>query len=327
MQGRAAIIVSGTGPNSMGECFVTELRDACPASPIIAVDKRRNPALANICGVTPIILDMNPFTSAHGYDGLATCLRSSIQQVIDDPPIDGIAAIILSAGVYESGLLVDATTSERQHLIGVNVCGKIELLHAALSVNRELGFSNPAGVTLVDIGTLPCAIASSKRSLYSATKAIGLDLCMSMSRGNEVNRAIHLALGPVDTHMLHRNHWVSKEHGCADFFRHVCEQGTGLYRAVFIRCDDAAFAEAVSSGTWDSAKLTWVFEQYKIRRNRQLADSHGVLSVEDVAKCVGAMVADNTSYTSGVYILSAPQGRKHTQYIRFADVMKVGITS
>lgn len=125
----------------------------------------------------------------------------------------GIAAAILAAGTYESGELVTTKIADRKRLVGVNVCGKVELLHAVLMMNQSLGFPSADALTLIDIGSLHALNLSGSRALYSATKAFGLDFCMALCRNSEVRRAIYIAPGPIDTHILHRNHLISSGDG------------------------------------------------------------------------------------------------------------------
>jgi hypothetical protein len=322
MERQGAIVVSGVGPSSLGAGVVSTLRETNPSSRFIIVDKQYNPSFAGIPGITSAVLDLNPFTSKQGYDGIASVLNITIEQAVHELQVDGIATIILAAGTYESGALLDTTLAGRQRLIGVNICGKIELLYAALTLNKKLIFDNSESFTLIDVGTLPSLVTSSRRTVYSATKATGLDLCVSMNRGNEISRAIYLALGPVDTHMLHRNHWVSKEHGPLDFFEYVYTQDDDFYQDVFVHCDDAAFAKAASATKWNSIELKEVFERYKVLRKKQFADKYGVLSVEYLSKCIGEIVIDCDSHISGMYIFTAPGGQMRMQYMPFSEVMK-----
>jgi short-subunit dehydrogenase len=324
MSHQLAFIISGTAPNSLGEDLVRSLRNKWPDSPVLAIDKEHNPSLKDLQGVYEVVVDLNPFTSTRGYRGLIHDLNSGIQHGLQKSNARGIGTAILAAGTYESGSLLETSTEGRQRLIGVNVCGKIEVLHAALATNQRLGCPSSEAFTLVDVGTLHALMASPNRSLYVATKALGLDLCMSMQRGGEVSRAIHLAPGPIDTHMLHRNHWVSKEHGSVEFFDRVRGQNTRLYQDVFIQCEDDAFAEAVSTSQTDSDKLATVFDRYKTRRREQFSSEHGVLSVSTFADYLITIIADRIVYTDGVYILTAPGGQTHMQHLAFSDVIRYG---
>jgi short-subunit dehydrogenase len=317
-----AIVVSGAAPNSLGECLVQKLRGTCSDSPIIVIDRHYNPNLSDIQGVHMVIVDLNPFSSERGYDGVVNDLDQAIPRAIREIGAGGVATAILGAGTYESGSLLETSLEARQKLIGVNVCGKVELLHAVLAINDKLGFPSRRALTLVDIGTLHALTASPNRSLYVATKAMGLDLCITMKRGGEVSRAMYLAPGPIDTHMLHRNHWVSKERGSVEFFEYVRTQNARLYRDIFMNCDDVAFAEAVSSSGLKLDELATVFSRYRIRRREQFSDRNGVLCVDDLAKRVVAIIADRGAHTDGVYVFTAANEQVQMRWLPFSDVAR-----
>src|SRR5205085_811445 len=128
-----------------------------------------------------------------------------------------IDTLVYSAGVYENGPLVELSTAARANVLGVNIVCKIEVLHAVLAFNRTNDFDSSRGLTFVDVGSTHGLSPSATRSLYAPSKAFGLDLCIALCDGREVKRCLHVAPGPVDTYMLHRNHWVAKEQGPSQF--------------------------------------------------------------------------------------------------------------
>ena len=325
MLGELAILVSGTARDSLGEAFVHLVRRRYSDSPIVAVDKECNPGLQALQGVHQLAIDLNPFTCDDGYAGLASRLASGLEDAQHVLGFEGIGTVVLGAGTYESGTVLETQLEGRQRLIGVNVCGRIEVIYASLAMNQRIAFGSTLAFALIDVGTLHGLTRTPNRPLYVATKALGLDLCFSMRRGGEVDRAIYLAPGPIDTHMLHRNHWVSKEYGPSAFFEHVRSLGAEMYRDVFVRCNDTAFAEAVSCYPSESEELAELFVRYKLRRERQFADEQGVLLPTDLADRLVAIVANGALYTDGVYILTAPSGKVKMRQLSFSDVARYEI--
>lgn len=317
-----AIFLSGTAPSSLGEALVSKLCAKYHSSPIVAIDKQHNPTLDCIRNARSIVLDLNPLTSTNSYERLAGELDAAIQHTQVDLGFPGVGTVILAAGTYDSGTLVDSSIEARKRLVGVNVCGKIELLHAVLRVNQTLGLNSSEELTLVDVGALHGLAAPGGRSVYAATKALGLALCLSLQRGREVKRVIYMAPGPIDTHMLHRNHWVSKENGSVEFFEHVRAQDGSLYEDVFVRCDDAAFAEATSSRRTEKAQLADVFARYKSRREEQFNGGNGVLRATDVAHQIVEVLADEAAYSDDVYILTAPGGQVQMENLAFPEAIR-----
>jgi NADP-dependent 3-hydroxy acid dehydrogenase YdfG len=320
MRSDAGIIISGTAPNSLGEAVVISLRRYDPEVPIVAIDLELNPSFGSIPNIHNIAIDLNPLTSLRGYAELIRKLKDEIHNAQRRLGFKGINTAILAAGTYTSGPLVTIRLEERQRLIGVNICGTLEVLHAVLEINDALGFSSRDSLSLTYVGTLHALASSPGKSVYVATKAFGLDLCVSLRRGQEVFRAIYFAPGQIDTPMLHRNHWVSKENGSVQFFDYVRSSRADLYRRVFVECDDDAFREAVSSTRSDVNELAETFSRYKNQRTLQLQRPEGVLQPIDLANCVVDVVTNADSHPDGVYIVTAPNRTFLLEQIAFSAV-------
>jgi NAD(P)-dependent dehydrogenase (short-subunit alcohol dehydrogenase family) len=322
MHDEPVILVTGTGRNSLGEAMVEALCAARPGVPILAIDRQPAPSLKARGNVSSMALDLNPFSPAVDYEQFADGLNAALIGMQRDLRFGGISATILSAGTYEYGPFAEMSPDQRSRLVGVNICGKIEVLHAALLMNKRLGVSNSDEFTFMEIGALHALDTPAHRSLYSATKAIGLDLCASMHRGEEVRRAIYIAPGPIDTPMLHRNHWVSKERGPVEFFDFVRAQEGSLYNDVFVECNEARFNEAVSLSQLDWASFSSLFARYRERRLEQLDSLEGILDPDDFSAHLARIVLDDVTHGSGVYVFNAPGGKIQLQRLSFSDVAR-----
>jgi NAD(P)-dependent dehydrogenase (short-subunit alcohol dehydrogenase family) len=319
-----AVLISGTAASSLGSLWVEEYSRRAKEAPVVAIDREHEPAIRDLKNVRTIDFDLNPLNQSPGYDQFVEQLHFSLRSAQEAVRFEGISTFVSGAGTYESGPLVETTIEGRRRLLGVNVCGNVELLVAVLTLNKRLGFDSSGGLSFFEIGSLRGLQASAGRSAYAATKAMGLDLCVSLQAGREVKRAIYVAPGPIDTHMFHRNYWVTKEGGSVEFLDHVRTKRAELYREIFIRCDDDAFAEAVSSSRLSRNSLAPVFERYKARRNQQIADPRGILDAIELAQRLVDMAADDVAYPAGAYVFTAPGGQMQTEKIEFADLIRRG---
>ncbi len=142
-----------------------------------------------------------------------------------------------------------------------------------------------------------------------------------MSRSGEVSRAVYVAPGRIDTPMLHRNLWVSKEHGPPDFIDHVQRLGPPTYKEIFVECNDNAFAEAVANGGYVMQSLVQVFSRYKQLRTQRFEAEDGILCPDELADCIAGIVHDPARYPQqGVYVFRAPERQIESRYYSFAEV-------
>ena len=327
MNREVGIVVTGVAPGSLGEALAIALCRRHPETKIVAIDLMANPALADFSNVYSLGLDLNPISPSQDCPKLATRIAAEIDLALQRFELKGIGAAILAAGVYESGPLVEITLEARQSLVGINVCGKLEVLHAVLEFNQRNGFASREALTFIDIGSLHGLTSSAGRPLYAATKAFGLDLCISMRRGGEVCRAIYAAPGQIDTPMLHRNHWVSKERGSPEFFKHVRSLGTVRYRDIFVECDDSAFREVVSTSGLEPRELNQTFSRYKLLRSQGFERADGILCPVELADHLVRILGDAAVHQEGVYMFSAPKRQLEMRHLSFNEVRpEIGVS-
>ncbi|QDV53513.1 SDR family NAD(P)-dependent oxidoreductase [Gimesia fumaroli] len=323
----SAILITGTGNNSLGEMICKTLRRAYTGTPIIAIDLNNSSLITNLERTLAFNINLNPLTHHAGYKGVA----NDVQQVIDNArsqfQFHGIGMVVLAAGMYDFGDLTSTSLDVRQAITGVNVCGKIEILHAVMEMNNKFGFRSEEELTLVDIGSLHGLSASGSRAIYVASKAFGLDLCLSLLHGHEINRMIHFAPGPIDTHMLHRNHWVLKEHGSSEFFEYVREKHAEKYSNVFVGCDDQEFAKMVTGFSENNEVLFNIFNRYKERRARQMAGDNPILNPMDVATVIVDTLQHPTSEEEVVCKINAAGGHVQTQMLSIDQVIRFQVAS
>lgn len=320
MDHRLATLVTGVAPLSVGSGWVKYHLQKHGAGALIAVDRDPDPTLVELGNVAVVKCNLNPLVHEAGYAAFVNTLSVT---VANNPlSVNGISTVVLCAGAFESGFLVDTPLDARARLMGVNICGHVEMLHTIMSLNQNRGVDNASELSYVQVGSLHGLGASPRRGIYAATKAFGLDLCLSLSSGGELKRAIYLAPGPIDTPMLHRNHWVSKEGGSISFFDHVWAKGMPTYLDIFVRCKDEAFAEEISAGDWNRQQLAETFERYKERRANSNSHPNGVLSVTEIAELLSDIVLKQGTYTDGVYVLTRPCGEIKMEKIPFHEMVR-----
>ena len=252
MNEQITALVTGVAPLSLGEAIVDNLHKQQPTATIITVDQRRNPALESRLGDhgAAIELDLNPLhygSGAEGFSFFAAQLRRELVNALshferDEMRSDGITFLFNNAGVYGFGPLVDTTYETIADLAGVNYLGQLLTAQTVMILNKELGGVNfnSQRFRLCKVGSFQGINLRAGRPVYAPSKAIGLDIAQTLALGHETKTVIYLAVGPIDTHMLHYNLW-NKAGGEDDFVRGLYARDIDSYRAVFVNGNEQAF--------------------------------------------------------------------------------------
>jgi len=233
--------------------------------------------------------------------------------MFDSPKLTGspqrpVRGLFLGAVQYQVGRYECSTADERAAVLGCNVAGKWEVLHAVMRLNADLGFDNAQELSIFDVGSFHAVRHSSHRALYNPTKAAGLELCTVLLNGSEVRRAVHLAPGPVDTPMLHWNHWVLKEDGNPEFLTLVKDRCPSLYRSIFREGDSAALDAAQHELGFEDETVRGVFARYLHRRAVLAQTEEGITSPEIFAEYVANQMLGARAGKSGIIEVSSPRG-------------------
>lgn len=315
----SAILVTGTAKFSLGDCFVKQYCSNPDHLPLITLDLQHNQMLDHFKKVQATQINLNPFDHLEGYSSFSHELQKTIQNAIDQLSCKTINTAVLSAGLYSSGPFTEHAQETRKNILGVNICGKYEVLYSVLSLNQKHGFENKKGFNLIDIGSTHGLHPSRGRSLYAPSKAIGLNLCIALQDGNEVRRSIHIAPGPIDTHMLHRNYWVNKERGPASFLEYLFLHDEELYHKIFIDCCENALKKACTIKSIKIKTIIDTFARYKDRRQSQLQTNEGILQPNELADLIVDIVLDDKENPSGVYVVTAPEGKMKIERFPFSQ--------
>lgn len=303
----SVFVVAGARQFSLGAELVDQLANLAPLSTILAIDlEPLNPSAENVLVRR---FNLNPFDEQRGFQAWSAELHEMLHlPKRSDSSQRPVRALFLGAGKYQVGRYECSTAEERAAVLGCNVAGKWEVLHAVMRLNADLGFDNAQELDIFDVGSFHAVRHSSYRALYNPTKAAGLELCRVLLSGSEVRRAVHLAPGPIDTPMLHWNHWVLKEHGDPGFLTLVKDRCPSLYRSVFREGDWAALAAAQRELRFEDETVRDVFGRYVHRRAVLAQTEEGITSPEIFAEYIANQMLGARTGESSIVEVSSPHG-------------------
>jgi len=301
---KKSIVVTGVGRHSLGEAFVRNYVGQRSEVQIIGIDQAANPDLTGLTKCCQMEVDLNPLHCSGGLKRFATAFVQSLEKIVLGTGSTGIGCLVQCAGVYDFGSFLEHNVERRERVLGLNVLGVTEVVYAAMALNDRLKIGNDREFTHVLLGSSHGLYARGGRPIYAPSKAYGIDLCTSLIDGREVAECIYVAAGPIDTPMLHRNHWVTKARGSEKFFDRVLSGPRDKYRSIFVQCDEAAVDDAARE--WCAAEKTAVrmaMTKYMAARSQAYSKDVGVLSPEScAAKLVDMLLSDELE--SGVWMLT-----------------------
>jgi NAD(P)-dependent dehydrogenase (short-subunit alcohol dehydrogenase family) len=300
-------VVAGARAFSIGHAISEELASARPESAVLTIDVE--PVQSSFPNIVNRQFDLNPLLHEAGFHQWSIELQQLLRLENLGLPRIPVKAVFLTLAKYNFGDFQEMSLQERSDMLGCNVLGKFEMLHAVMLHNRAQKFSNCEELDVVDFGSLHATDRTPHRALYNSTKAAGSMLCEVLAAGQEVRRALHVAPGRVDTPMLHWNHWFLKEDGWSEFPDLVRNGAPSLYQSIFCGCDRAALDRAVRLLNLDPTRISGTFERYARRRKMAEEAADGITSPKVLAKyLVGELLSDR-GLCSGTLSVTSPQGQ------------------
>jgi NAD(P)-dependent dehydrogenase (short-subunit alcohol dehydrogenase family) len=302
---KRAILITGAARYSLGEAIVAEYLRRTAGAQIFVINRSRNPDLNE--KVREIILDLNPLHHQRGVVGFADEISEKLQLSVKEAKCCGIGCLIQTAAVYDYGQLSDYDASRRSGLLGLNILGTTEVLFAVLALNARLQLAHENSFSQILIGAFQGLEIREGRQLYASSKAWGIDLCTSLVAGTEIARCIYAAPGPIDTPMLHRNHWVKKAKGSEQFFDAVLRGPRAEYESIFLRCESRTLIKvARRRPATETVKLHETMNVYRVERSNAQLARLGVLSA---GSCAAVLVDTELCHErgSGVYLIGTSQ--------------------
>jgi short-subunit dehydrogenase len=295
------VVVTGFARHSLGEAFVRAFLRRKTGANVVAVDRIRNPDLAENPYLQQIEFDLNPLDCGKDLRGFASTLAERLSDVVTATNGEGIEFLVQCAGVYESGNFLEHDVERRSRVLGVNILGMTEVLHGVMALNRRLCRQNETKFTHILVGSYQGLFARDGRPIYAPSKAYGIDLCTSLVEGGEVAKCVYLAAGPIDTPMLHRNHWVARAGGREDFFNETLGGPSKAYESIFVDCDESILERiAREEFTPELENLRMAMRRYTAVRRATFEEQLGVLSPAACASVLTDMLTC-PDLASGVY--------------------------
>jgi short-subunit dehydrogenase len=298
------VVVTGFARHSLGEAFIRALLKRRSGAHVVGIDRIRNHSLAENVHFHQIEFDLNPLNCKRGLGVFARTLAKRLSDAVVIPDEgNGIKFLVQCAGVYDFGDLLDHDVKRRSRVLGVNVLGMTEVLHGVMAVNRQFCVENDEEFTHILVGSYQGLFARDGRPLYAPSKAFGIDLCTSLVESGEVMKCIYLAPGPIDTPMLHRNHWVTRAGGTEEFFSVTLGGPPKIYRSIFVDGDESILERvARQKFSPELRDLREAMKRYRAVRREAFEEELGVLSPGACASVLTDMLT-RRDLVSGVYSL------------------------
>ena len=292
-----SIVLTGVAQHWLGEAIAYACVRRTPPVPIVGIDRVENPDLSQNSMFQHLEFDLNPLNSTEGFRSFGKVLLAKLSGLVQDSESEGVEYLVQCAGAYDRGMFVDYDAERRARVLGLNILGAIEVLHTVMSLNDRLGWQNNERFTHILVGSFQGLNVREERSIYAASKAFGIDLCASMVAGCELAKCMYVAPGPLDTPMLHRNHWVSRAGGSEEFFDKVLKDTRDRYRLIFVNCDESPL---------ETQELRDSMSRYRKERHATCVGTLGILAPEACATAV-VDVLMSPEAESGVYGLTADE--------------------
>lgn len=301
-------VVSGIGRHSLGEAFLRAY--ARSGAFVVGIDRTENPFLREAGSLRQCIFDLNPLNFSGGAASFAQALRNKLDSYILEESSRGVRLLVQCAGAYGYSPFLKGTAGIRSRILGLNVLGVTELLHSVMDLNASRGLKNEDVLTHVLVGSSQGLYARRERAVYAASKAYGIDFCTSLAEERALARSVYLAVGPIDTPMMHRNHWVNKAGGSEDFYDRLLEADSSAYRSIFVDCDDAAVQAAARTYLPAGAQgVLRTMTGYRRVRSKQFDEELGVLSPAECAEGL-VQIISKSGWGSGVFMMRPPKRGK-----------------
>jgi short-subunit dehydrogenase len=297
-----SMVVSGTARYSLGEAFARAYLGRTPEATLIGIDRVSNRDLKQVPSFQELLFDLNPLHFPDGLRQFVELFTERLAAVVTTKGLKAINCLVHCAGVYDFGTFLEHNVARRERILGLNILGVTEVVHAVMELNYRLGTDNSKDFTYVLVGSLQGLRPRKGRPIYAPSKAYGVDLCTSLDDGREAANCIYIAPDLIDTPMLHRNHWVMKAMGSEQFFERILNAPTETYKSIFLSCDDATLeCAAQDEFASDMRNLQMALARYRAVRAEA---SERIVKPEACAAAIADIVVADSS-KPGVYVLTA----------------------
>jgi len=292
-------IITGVKEFSLGESIALKLQSMVKDINIILISRAENKRLSSRLGEQGIFIqmDLNPFNYGKGEEAFEIFQQQLIKKIVLTSDEfkkkgrlnnKGIDFLFNNAGVYDFGPLTKISNKSISNLVGVNYVGHLMVAKTVMILNEDNGINNSTDFRLCEVGSFQGLRPRAGRSVYSPSKAAGVDACHSLADGNEVEVVSYIAVGPIDTYMLHANHWETKSGGSKEFIDQIFDSDKELYKSIFVDGNMKSFKNCLSNfKKVEQDKLKENYSKYlKVREKYAKTETLAIESAEDVAKSI-----------------------------------------
>ena len=140
-----------------------------------------------------------------------------------------------------------------------------------------------SSVAVYFMGSEHAVSASAGRAAYCAAKTGAVAALLSLRRSGCIGSAVWIAVGPIDTPMLHRNQWVIKARGTEQYYEFVSHRTAMEYYHVFRDCDEGIANRLAAEGGFAATPVKDALVRYAAVRRELFARECGVHSASEVA--------------------------------------------
>ncbi len=319
-------IVTGVKEFSIGEAIALNLLKSVPKINIICISRNDNKNLLKRLGNQGIFIsmDLNPLNYG-SLDEFQNSLEDEVRKGIkhfENPDIQepcGIDFLFNNSGVYDFGPLTKTPNESINNLIGVNYVGHVLTAKTVMALNEDRDFNNPKNFRLCEVGSFQGVDIRSGRPVYAPSKAVGIDFCQSLVRGNEVEMISYIAVGPVDTYMLHANHWSTKAGGDKEFIDNIFSNDAQTYKSIFIDGNQEAFGTYIA-GLKKSlqTKLKETYSKYlEVRKKYAKTKNFATELADDVGgNIVKRMLQSSKDHPSDIVVYNKQWNNKTKTFFK-----------
>lgn len=274
-------IVCGAARGSVGEAICDHLLSSDRDRRLLRVDIAANPRLDSARSAF-ISHDFRRSRSPDSASLVSQC-KEWVAELTHESQGPFIDSVYYCSGVYHSSPIAMWGDNDPNDVICVNLTGFLDVLRC-VAVLRQCGdvMGGPAP-RVCYVGSDHALRCTANRAVYVAAKIGAVGALIALAKEGAISAATWVAVGPIDTPMLHCNHWVIKSGGDRRFFDFALQSSDRDYDKVFTECDPDAIRTMAEIGRFDVGEMMETLERYRRARKTSVSADDRLLGPREVA--------------------------------------------
>lgn len=282
MTSRRIALVCGAAPGSVGEALCERFRHTGAVDFVLYLDRTENPNLAT-AGITFAACDFSA-RSASDPESVSRNICNAILSLAQENGKAVVSHLFFCSGIYANSTIGDWDIVTTTNIISINLVGLFLTLHGIHQAHASQHAARATShVAVYFMGSEHAVSASAGRAAYCAAKTGAVGALLSLRRSCCIGSAVWIAVGPIDTPMLHRNQWVIKARGSEQYYEFVTRQTGVDYNYVFRDCDQGIAHRLAAEGGFAALPIKEALDRYIAVRQELFAQECGVHSANEVA--------------------------------------------